>query len=164
MLSTCEDFGRCNHAGDVLLYGRERGGHSMEVKTAIATYRAETDTLANCFAEWCSVAPTATPAPRIYRRAIPSGVRRMGSDRSSKKRLACAYLNAVSDVSKTAVSSGTALARYDEREEWDGLDTFSGSQITCIFLCRQTQVFVRIVPFLLCEIGLRPPTGGRTVC
>src|SRR5712692_9306513 len=34
------------------------------------------------------------------------------------------------------------------REERDNLDPFSGSQITCIILCRRTLFFVYIVPFL----------------
>jgi len=50
-----------------LLWQRAGLDLPLEVKTAIATYRAEMDTLADFFAEYCIVAPDATAsAKEVY--------------------------------------------------------------------------------------------------
>jgi putative DNA primase/helicase len=68
----------------------------LEVKTAIATYRAEMDTLADFSRNVASLSLMRRSARERSIRAIPSGVRRTGSDRSGKKPLACGSPSAVS--------------------------------------------------------------------
>src|SRR5712692_2610584 len=101
------------------------------------------------------------PAPRSYTRAIPSGVKRTGSDRSGKKPVACGSPSVVSSELRITLWSGMALRWSDEREEREERDCFSGSQMAWIFAYRGTGILVPLVPLLPCETGLRPPIGGK---
>jgi putative DNA primase/helicase len=81
-----------------VLWQREGLGLPLKVKTAIATYRAEMDTLADFLAECCTMEKHAMATARELYTRYTFWCEENGERPSGKKPLACGSLSAVSGV------------------------------------------------------------------